>query len=79
MSTPKIELVFNSLDTHKRYEPVGYFFLEIKINGKTVRIDIGPSGERTSDIHINGPLDLKVDHHSSNALDIYFPKPKAQP
>jgi hypothetical protein len=79
MSKPKIELVFNSLDIHKRYHLVDRFSLELKINGETVMIDIGPSGERTSDIHINGPIGLKVDHHSSNALDIYFPKKQAQP
>ena len=73
-----VNITFNSLDYHKRYEPVEHFFLEIDYHGTPIRIDIGrsPTSERPDCIHIISTTTMKVDHHSVNAADI-TPQPSS--
>jgi hypothetical protein len=72
-----VNITFNSLDIHKRYEPADHFFLEIDYHGRTIRIDVGidPHSERPDCVHIVGVMTMNVDQHSVNAADITFDPP----
>jgi hypothetical protein len=60
--------------THK-YEEENNISMEIDFNGEHIRINFGQYGDnKKPSIHIIGPINLIVDHHSCNALDIYMPE-----
>lgn len=61
------------------YKPCGSAFLEVYVDGKRFRIDVGDfdagDGTKRRGLHIFTPFDAVVDKHSVNALDIYLPAP----
>lgn len=57
------------------WKPCDSTFLEVYVDGQRYRIDVGNfrggDGSYRRGIHVCGPMDFKVDHHSCNALDIF--------
>jgi len=80
----KVQVNFVGCDPATRqgeygWKPCDSTFLEIAIDGETWRIDVGNyesarGGERRG-LHIIGPMNMEVDKHSVNALDIFI-KPR---
>lgn len=56
------------------WKPVKSAFLEVWVDGKRFRIDVGDFNGRRG-IHVSFPFACAVDQHSVNALDIYFSAP----
>ena len=63
---------------HSEYgwKPSQYAFLEIYVDGKRFRIDVGNweglDGTQRRGLHIVGPMHMQIHHHSVNAVDIYL-------
>lgn len=58
------------------WKPSTSAFLEVYVDGKRFRIDVGDwdafDGTKRRGLHICGPLNMVVDHHSLNAVGLYF-------
>lgn len=57
------------------WKPCKSTFIEVYVDGKRYRIDVGTIRDRSGGdrrgLHIIGPIDLKVDKHSINAVDVF--------
>lgn len=57
------------------YKPSKSAFLEIYVDGQRYRIDVGNitrmDGSKVRGIHVSGPINMIVDKHSLNAVDIF--------
>lgn len=82
----KVQVAFVGVSPTLRYSPYGWkpsdrAFLEVSVDGRYYRIDIGTfesaSGPRRG-IHIVTDMDMKIDKHSINAVDVFFDAPPKQ-
>jgi len=81
----KVQIAFLGIDPKLQcgpytWKPTDHAWIEVAIDGETWRIDIGDyeaaaRGGKRRGIHINGPIDLCVDKHSLNALDVFVDRP----
>ena len=76
-----VQVEFVGVDPHLRYSDYGWkpcrsAFLEVYVDGKRFRINIGTweaaDGTWRRGLNINCSIDVLVDKHSVNAIDIYF-------
>jgi hypothetical protein len=63
------------------YRPSHSAFLEVWVDGKRFRIDVGDvqrgDGSTVRGVHIVTSGEIKVDKHSMNALDVWYEKDRA--
>ena len=63
------------------WKPVKSTFLEVYVDGKRFRIDVGDvlqsDGTKRRGLHICGDIGIEVNHHSINAVDVLL-ESKAQ-
>lgn len=76
-----VQVEFVGIDPSMRQGNYGYIptksaFIEVYVDGKRFRLDIGDviraDGTKERGIHICGPINLVVDKHSLNAVDIFY-------
>lgn len=76
----QVQIEFIGVDPTLRHSDYGYrpsptAFLEVYVDGDRYRIEVGNvirhDGTTKRGLHINGPIDMVVDKHSMNALDIF--------
>lgn len=77
----KVQIQFVGVDPKLRisdytYQPTDYAFLEIYVDGQRYNIQIGTyessKGPRRGLHIVTDTVNLKVDHHSLNAVDLYM-------
>lgn len=82
-----VQIEFVGVDPKLKYSPYGWkpspsAFLEVYVDGQRYRIDVGNfdsfNGIRRG-LHICGPIDMVVDKHSLNAVDVYLPSTLPSP
>ena len=76
-----VQIEFVGCPPSERYSNYGWkptksALLEVYVDGQRFRIDVGSfqdgSGNKRRGLHIYGPIDMVVDKHSINAVDVYF-------
>ena len=75
-----VQVEFVGVDPALKYSEYGWkpsrsAFLEIYVDGERFRIDVGNfdahDGTTRRGLHIVGPMNIQVDKHSLNAVDVY--------
>lgn len=75
-----VQIEFVGVDPKLRQNEYGYVpsesaFIEIYVDGERYRVDVGNvqrrDGSVVRGIHIAGPIDMVVDKHSLNAVDVF--------